>query len=113
MMGLPKMNKIYISDKEAIRNILADKRADKLPNFMFWIGAGFSADAGVRTAQNICNDIRDELFIEYEIDKSDAEKAGKWLVENLDWEDHSKRYMTCLQRFYPNEAKRNEFFHKI
>lgn len=98
----------FISDTEAIRNILEENG-----RYMFWIGAGFSAEAGVKTARHICDDIKDDLLALHETDYPDPLMKEKWLKEYLDWDDHSKRYMTCLQRFYPNEAKRNEFFHKI
>lgn len=97
----------YLSDNEVIRHVLREKN-----RYIPWIGAGFSVEAGVKTAGQICEDIRQNLVVAQKMGPLDAPALAKWANETLDWSDPSKRYLSCIQRAYPNEATRNEFFHK-
>ncbi len=82
--------------------------------YVLWAGAGLSAEAGVKTAQAICQDIRGELVQEHlDADASSPEAVEKWADKNLNWKDPDKRYLTCLTKRYRNEARRVRYFRRI
>lgn len=98
----------FITDFEVMRLICTHKN-----RYIPWIGAGFSAEARVKTAQQICEDIREDLLVSHEIDRNAISEAEQWAKENLDWDQPGKRYLTCIKKKYPNEAMRNDFFHDL
>src|SRR5688500_13225154 len=98
----------FLSDNEVIRHILREKN-----RYIPWIGAGFSVEAGVKSAGQICEDIRQNLVVAQKMELLDDPALAKWANETLKWSDPSNRYISCIQKAYPNEATRNEFFHKI
>jgi O-acetyl-ADP-ribose deacetylase (regulator of RNase III) len=63
------------------------------------------------TANNICNDIREQLLTLLPADMS-PEKISLWEKERLNWDDPSRRYSTCM-RAYGNPAKRVQYFRKM
>lgn len=97
-----------LSDNEVIQHILREKK-----RYAPWVGAGFCVEAGVNSAGQICEDIRQNLIVAQKMEHLDSHDLEKWSNENLDWNDPSKRYISCIQKAYPNEATRNEFFHRI
>ncbi|MDQ3697098.1 MAG: SIR2 family protein [Gemmatimonadota bacterium] len=98
-----------ISDQEAIRQILGSP-----DRYAIWLGAGASAEAGVKTAQAICEQIRDELVsAESGIDRADPAEVARWANARLAWSDTSRRYVTCIREGYRNEARRVEYFRDI
>jgi O-acetyl-ADP-ribose deacetylase (regulator of RNase III) len=98
-----------ISDGEAIRNILGER-----DRYAFYLGAGASVDAGVVTAQEICERIRGELVsADAGLTAAADEDVERWANETLNWADTSRRYVTCIRRGYPNEARRVEYFRRI
>ena len=97
-----------ISEGEAIRNIVGERR-----RYAFYLGAGASAEAGVKTTEAICEIIHDDLLRADGVDPSDSDAAERWANENLDWADTSRRYVTCIRRAYPNEARRVGYFRHL
>lgn len=85
-----------IPDTEAIRYILQQQR-----RYICYLGAGASSEAGVMTAQKICDDIRGKLQPPRLSDK----KADQWARERLNWDIPSRRYSTCM-RAYGDVTKR-------
>ena len=80
----------------------------------FW-GAGLSAEAGVPTANQICEMIaRNQLRI-HEFPENiplDNPDARVWLTEKLSWDRAEKRYANCILFQYGNPADRVEFFRR-
>jgi O-acetyl-ADP-ribose deacetylase (regulator of RNase III) len=105
---------LIISDTEAIRHILLGTDVptrDRHPRYACYIGAGISVEAGVMTATQICEDIRRQLR------KSAGllvpEKIDDWDRAELNWEEDSLRYMSCIKKAFINRAERVEYFRKI
>jgi len=93
------------SDTEVIRILLQEKA-----RYAFYVGAGISVDAGVPTAAQICDEIRDQLLL-YELPHpKDQGEIQAWENRRLNWADISLRYSTCLRAAYPAEAQRVEYF---
>lgn len=96
-----------VSEADAIRSILGSNR------FALYLGAGASVDAGVPTAQLICDRIRDDLLDrEPTVDRDDPVAVERWANEVLHWSDADRRYVTCIRRAYPNLAQRLEYFRR-
>jgi O-acetyl-ADP-ribose deacetylase (regulator of RNase III)/NAD-dependent SIR2 family protein deacetylase len=98
-----------ISDAEATRHILTVR-----DRYALYLGAGASVDAGVKSAQGICEDLRKEMIASANLgDEGDpgyAERAEEWANEYLNWNDPSRRYLSCMLRGRPNGAQRVEYF---
>ncbi|HKG11712.1 MAG TPA: macro domain-containing protein [Pyrinomonadaceae bacterium] len=92
-----------ISDTEAIRHILQHKH-----HYICYLGAGASAEAGIKTAQSICDDIRGQLLPE----GLSPRKLSQWEREKLNWDIPSRKYSTCM-RAYGNAVKRVQYFREI
>ncbi|MBC7778173.1 MAG: macro domain-containing protein [Phycisphaerae bacterium] len=92
---------MVITDKQAIFKILSNKE-----KFAIYVGAGASVDSGVITAKTICEDIRDLLISHGVTTIDDYEKY-------LEWNDHSSRYSTCIEKAYPSEASRVDYFTEL
>lgn len=92
-----------IPDTEAIRYILQQKH-----RYICYLGAGASAEAGIMTAQKICENIRQQLL---PADLS-PKKVIQWEKERLNWDDPSRKYSTCM-RAYGNPAKRVQYFREM
>jgi O-acetyl-ADP-ribose deacetylase (regulator of RNase III)/NAD-dependent SIR2 family protein deacetylase len=92
-----------IPDSEAIRYILQQKR-----RYICYLGAGASADAGIMTAREICEDVRHQLLP----DDLPPKQVSQWEKERLSWDDLSRRYATCM-RAYGNPVKRVQYFREL
>src|SRR2546427_125592 len=98
-----------ISDTEAIRHIV-----DRPGTYACYLGAGASVEAGVMSAQTICERIRDKLAaVNPNLDESDKEQVERWAQDELNWPDTSRRYITCIDKGYPNVATRVEYFRDL
>jgi len=93
----------FLSDTEAICQILHEK-----DRYVCYMGAGVSAEAEVKTADEICNDIREEL-----IGCANIPNIEFWANTTLNWNDPSRKYSTCIAKGRPNMAKRVAYFRKI
>jgi len=99
-----------VSDRVAAAQILEAHGA----YHAFW-GAGLSVDAGVPTANQICQHIAQaQLRIHgFKEDVSlDTPDVRKWLSENLSWDRTDERYAKCIRAQYANPADRVEFFRR-
>lgn len=100
-----------VSDRVAAAQILEANGA----YHAFW-GAGLSVEAGVPSANQICDVIaKNQLRInEFGDDVPfDRDDVRTWLLENLSWNFPDERYATCIRAQYPNPADRVEFFRRI
>lgn len=80
-----------ISDLEASFNILQDK-----DRFVCYLGAGASAEAGVKMAYAICDDILADLEKFDPLFETNREQARKRTEAKLNWQDKTRRYSTCM-----------------
>ena len=106
---MPDVERIrIISDADVIRNIRGERG-----RYALYLGAGASVEAGVMPAEEICQAIRTELLAAAGLDGSSAQEIEGWANDNLNWGDASRRYMTCVRRWLPNEARRVEYFRHL
>jgi O-acetyl-ADP-ribose deacetylase (regulator of RNase III) len=97
-----------ISDIEASFNILQEK-----DRFICYLGAGASAEAGVKTALAICDDIRSNLeSIESDFEQ-DPEAARKRIEAKLKWHEKSRRYSVCMHAGRTTRDSRVEYFRRL
>ncbi len=91
-----------ITDDEAIRFVRQSP-----DTFVCYVGAGASAEAGVKSAWEICEEIRETL-----VPDSLAEQEKQLRLQDLQWHDDSYRYATCVKK-YGNPAARVEYFRRL
>ncbi|MFN7931003.1 MAG: macro domain-containing protein [Blastocatellia bacterium] len=102
-----------ISDVEAIRYILSGlNEQTPNPHFACYLGAGASAEAGVKMAAQICNEIYEELRQLRRLAAQDADHERE-LKKKLKWDDLRSRYATCIEECYPDRALRVAYFRKM
>ena len=95
-----------ISATKALHHIL-----DNPGRYAFHLGAGVSVEAGVATAQEICETIRARA-----LERGDAgpnptkRQITAWANATLQWKDPSRRYVSCIQAEYPIEPQRIDAF---
>lgn len=97
-----------VSDRIAAAQILEASGA----YHAFW-GAGLSVEAGVPTANEICQLIaKNQLRIHGfgEDAPLDAADTRDWLSKNLAWDRADEKYAKCIHTQYVNPADRVEFF---
>ena len=100
---------MFISDDEAIRYILLEK-----DRFACYLGAGASVEAGVKSAWDICTEIRDDLLEHSPLRLSqDEEKIEQWANAKLNWHKPDERYATVIRVGYPNQDVRVQYFRRI
>lgn len=97
-----------ISDLDATYNILQEK-----DRFICYLGAGASAEAGVKMALAICNDIREELASRDPAFDTNPEEVRKKIEAKLDWQDKSRRYSVCMHVGRNTKDSRVEYFRKL
>jgi hypothetical protein len=105
-----------ISDDEAIRYILMNLDVpiqDRRPQFACYLGAGGSAEAGVKMSAEICNDIRQELIDTYLRSAPSDKNAVKKVEADLNWNDRALRYAYALKLGYPTAPLRVEYFRTL
>lgn len=81
-----------VSDSEVIRHILQAKG-----RFVMYFGAGASAEAGVKIAAEICEDIRTRLIRSYVGSSQTSDRIVEKVERRLHWSDKSMRYATCVR----------------
>src|SRR3954465_9146666 len=102
------MPKIYnrlveiVPGYEVIQQIHLNRR-----QYVPWIGAGVSVEAGIKTGSQICEDIR-RMVAAYAKPASEDE----WARTELNWDDQSQRYSTCLQK-YGGAPSRVRYFRQL
>jgi O-acetyl-ADP-ribose deacetylase (regulator of RNase III)/NAD-dependent SIR2 family protein deacetylase len=97
------MNIPVISRADVVRQIVQNKGS-----FAAWVGAGCSAEAGIKTGRQICESIREELTK----NKLPA-SVEEWTNRELHWNDPRRRYSTCLKRHAPAADQRVEYFRSL
>jgi O-acetyl-ADP-ribose deacetylase (regulator of RNase III)/NAD-dependent SIR2 family protein deacetylase len=105
-----------ITDTEAIRYILMhpnDQTSDRHPYFACYLGAGASAEAGVKLASQICTEIYEDLLNTKLPSGSDDKVQLQAFKETLNWNDLSLRYVSCLKEGYPDPSLRVEYFRNL
>jgi O-acetyl-ADP-ribose deacetylase (regulator of RNase III) len=95
-----------LSDREAAAQIVAARGA-----YHAFFGAGLSVEAGVPTANRICEEIaRAKLRDEFGDITFDDPRARDWLNRTLSWNKPEMRYSSCIRTAYASPADRVEFF---
>jgi O-acetyl-ADP-ribose deacetylase (regulator of RNase III)/NAD-dependent SIR2 family protein deacetylase len=102
-MRYNRLNVEVVSDVDVIRNIVTNQGA-----FTAWLGAGASIEAGVPTARDICEEIRQEIA---RFDKPANEV--EWARQELAWDDPRRRYSTCLLRYAKTPVQRLRYFRRL
>ena len=97
-----------VSDLDACFSILQEK-----DRFICYLGAGASAEAGVKMAMAICHDIRTELEQFDPNFENDPEAVRKRIEAKLKWQDRSRRYSTCMHVGRNTRDSRVEYFRKL
>jgi O-acetyl-ADP-ribose deacetylase (regulator of RNase III)/NAD-dependent SIR2 family protein deacetylase len=97
-----------ISDVEACFSILQEK-----DRFVCYLGAGASAEAGVKTAMAICDDIRNELESFDPDYENNPDVVRKKIEAKLKWQDRSRRYSVCMHVGRNTKDSRVEYFRKL
>ena len=98
-----------VTDRAAISRILLYGSGV----FDLFYGAGLSAEAGVPTANQICNDIaKTQLRINQIKGNPDLKSPAceRWLIEKLAWDRPDEKYAKSIRFQYPAAAARAEFF---
>jgi O-acetyl-ADP-ribose deacetylase (regulator of RNase III) len=88
-----------IQDYQIVRHITTDKGS-----YAVWMGAGISREAGIKTAGEICNALRQDLAKSAKPKNQDV-----WATRELNWDDPRRRYSTCLKK-YGAAAARVKYF---
>jgi O-acetyl-ADP-ribose deacetylase (regulator of RNase III) len=87
-----------ITEEEALHGILVAPG-----EHVAFVGAGFSKEAGIPLAEEICDDIRNQLSRVFGEDNDD------WVRTRLNWDDSSRKYASCLEVYGPPEDRVNYF----
>jgi len=90
-----------ITEDEVIHNLAIDP-GEHIP----FVGAGLSKEAGVPLANEICEDIRERLALSYKVD-------DEWARNELNWDDSTRRYSSCLEKYAPMAASRVDYFRNL
>jgi O-acetyl-ADP-ribose deacetylase (regulator of RNase III) len=106
-----------IGEREAWDAILGNKG-----NFVPWIGAGVSIESRIPGAQQICEEIANDLIAGIEKERkiydrppfqlTEKEKE-RILDEQLSWRDASVRYFRSIKKRYPGLPERVDYFRRL
>ena len=100
----------------AIRTIVHSKG-----QFSVFLGAGASLEAGVPTADAICQNIGEEIIAEEnqkrkfhsrKLIKTEKDKR-QWLDDVVNWNDEENRYTSCIKHWYSQQTARVDFFRDL
>ena len=100
----------YIRQEEALERIIADGK-----NWQFLIGAGVSASAGMPTSQEIVDDISVKQYERTHPAQRGLVKPADiadWLIKEK-WFNKDYQYISCLEKEYPANTLRREYFAKL
>jgi O-acetyl-ADP-ribose deacetylase (regulator of RNase III) len=103
-----------VSDEEAIHFVRKSSG-----NFVAFLGAGASVEAGVPVAAGICQELAADCVSEEEKNRhlkggpkrplTDAERVN-FLAQRLRWEDKENRYYNCVTGVLPSPVSRVAYF---
>jgi O-acetyl-ADP-ribose deacetylase (regulator of RNase III) len=100
---------LVTSDKKAIRRILESEG-----RYACFIGAGASRESGVKLAQEICEEIRADLFKTEEFSETNKDREiQEWENSVLNWDDPGLQYVTCIKAGYGFPEERVDYFRKM
>ena len=102
------MPKIFDEARVVTDMAVAQAMATQPRRFSVWFGAGVSTEAGVKTAWEICTEIRESLM-----EQEMPTVADVWARESLDWDSEDRRYSTCLKRYRSTPAERVDYFRTL
>lgn len=94
-----------------LKNIIST-RADQNPNFCLFLGSGASRSSGVRTAGEMVQEWRRNVYKDLSgiTDDCHVEQMRKWLSEHAsDWYDENREYASLIERFHPLPTNRRKF----
>src|SRR6185369_8420891 len=91
-----------VPDYEVVRHIITNRNS-----YAAWIGAGTSVEAGIKTASQICDELRMELA-----GFANPGNENDWAKSELNWDDPKRRYSTCLKK-YGSAANRVKYFRQL
>ena len=97
-----------VTDREAVRLLLQQRQ-----RYVLYLGAGASAEAQVKVADQICAEIRERMRQTDLTGNEDDGEVEAWANTKLAWDQPSRRYSTCMQVEYPNQAMRVEYFRQL
>ncbi|EPR6421697.1 TPA: SIR2 family protein [Yersinia enterocolitica] len=86
-------------------------RSGVIPNYSLFLGAGSSVTSGIRTAVDLVDEWRKEVFERIsKIKYSTPEDAKKWLEENeVDWYEPSNEYSSLFEKKFDLPSQRRRF----
>ncbi|MDF1825046.1 MAG: SIR2 family protein [Verrucomicrobiales bacterium] len=93
---------------------LIDNGNENMPNFSLLIGAGASRPSGIRTAAEMIEKWRWEIFCEIEnaptLSRDEPDEIRKWLTENeKSWYQPDSEYSSLIEKIYPVQRSRRLF----
>jgi O-acetyl-ADP-ribose deacetylase (regulator of RNase III) len=97
-----------ISDREAVRLLLQQRE-----RYVLYLGAGASAEAGVKVANQICWDLREHLQRFQPAGTEEPDKVEAWANDRLSWNKPDRRYSACMKAAHPDRAGRVEYFRHL
>jgi hypothetical protein len=87
-------------------------RADQNPNFCLFLGSGASRSSGIRTAGEMVQQWRADIYKDLSGTHADCpvEQMKRWLSENAsDWYDENREYASLIERIHPLPLNRRKF----
>jgi len=86
-------------------------RSGSMPNYSLFLGAGASVTSGIRTAAELVDEWRKEVFERLATTSyTDTESAKEWLRSNeMDWYDDSNEYSSLFEKKFDLPAQRRRF----
>ncbi|MDQ9126262.1 SIR2 family protein [Serratia fonticola] len=86
-------------------------RSGSVPNYSLFLGAGASVTSGIRTAVDLVDEWRKEIFIRLSsMEYSTAEHAKEWLANNhRDWYESSNEYSSLFEKKFDLPSQRRRF----
>jgi len=113
MYTISPMDKKIESKKRTVKD-LADyirTRSGNSPNYCLFLGAGASVTSGIRTAVELVNDWRKEIFLRLSDEGFDSdEQSKKWLENNHgDWYNPLNEYSSLFEKKFDLPSQRRRF----
>ncbi|MFJ5385559.1 SIR2 family protein [Pectobacterium sp. CHL-2024] len=86
-------------------------RSGTMPNYSLFLGAGASVTSGIKTAVELVDEWRKEIFERLSPSPYiDADSAKEWLnINEMDWYDSSNEYSSLFEKKFDLPAQRRRF----
>ena len=113
MHSISPMDKKLENKKRTVKD-LADyirTRSGNSPNYCLFLGAGASVTSGIRTAVELVNDWRKEIFLRLSNESFDSdEQTKKWLESHHgDWYNPLNEYSSLFEKKFDLPSQRRRF----